>query len=967
MFQRKPASSGPTTPKPKPVRTRPRFRISASTKRMLIALLVLVVIVIVLFGFSPFWINWLWFGSVGYRSILITNYVSESLFFVVGGLIAAAVFVLNVWFALRTTREGQVQREGFVGRSSQHLIQFLAFGGGVVVFLVAGKIASNHWRAAMLAFRGGDFGVKDPTFHMDAGFYVFRLPLLHDLHSYLLRLGLVTLIAVAVVYIVRFGVRFRNLGKMPWAALRHLSALGCFLLLVIAGGYLLRNYDLVFSTRGVVLGPGFTDVNIVRPLNWLMALLSAGAGIALLFGVVHRTPKWLIGLLGGWALLAFIVTPLLPLGVQRLIVDPNEFRREEKYIERNIQMTRAGFGLDQVTTQSVTGQDPITTAQLPVDKPPLSNVRIWDYRVVQPIYQQLQTFVPYYEFGDIDVDEYVINGQQVQVLISARELNVQGLPANSQTWTNVHLAYTHGYGAVVSPVSQVSGDGWPTFLVSNIPPTGPKELTITQPEIYFGEQKTDWIVVHTDQTEFNGINDATQGATPGYQGKAKGSIGLGNPVTRLLSALTFKDQKLFISGQLTGDSRLILDRSILDRAKKIAPFFTFDSDPYLVIADGRLQWIIDGYTHSSNFPNATEFDGDNYMRNSVKVVVDAYDGTTTFYRTGEKDPIADAYGKIYKDLFTPISEAPASLAAHFRYPELQFNKQSAVWASYHVDTARSFYDGDDRWSVAQEQIDGKQYQIEPYFVSLPLPGEKAQSFALTVPFTPGGSQNRQNMTAWFAGTADAEGVTNLRLYRYPRQVTVFGPQQIEARISQDPQISQQLSLWNQSGADVIRGNMLIVPVNDAMLYVQPIYLKAVSSGAGSPRLASVIVATKDKVVMRSTLPEAVTALGDPSSQSVGQIQNVPAQAAPPATTSPSGSAAATPAPVSQTAPATGSGTVAGEALSAYNEAQAAMTRGDWEAYGKAQARLGQLLEQLTGPPNSATPASTPAVPATPKP
>lgn len=932
---------------------------------MLIALLVIVAIIVVLFAFSPFWINWLWFGSVGYRSILTTNYTMEALFFVVGGAIAAAVFVANVWFALRVTREGQVQREGIVGRFSQRFIQFLALGAGAVVFILAGTVASGHWRAAMLAVHGESFGVKDPTFHMDAGFYIFRLPLLHDLHSYLMRLGITTLVAVALVYLIRLGVRFRRWGDVPWAGLRHVSAIGCFLLLVVAGGYLLRNYDLVFSTRGVVIGPGFTDVNIVRPLNWLMAILSAGAGIALLFGVVLRTPKWLIGLLGGWALLAFVVTPLLPVGVQRLIVDPNEFHREQKYIERNMQMTRAGFGLDQVTTQNVTGQDPINAAQLPVDRPPLSNVRIWDYRVVQPIYQQLQTFVPYYEFGDIDVDHYTINGQPVEVLISARELNIEGLPANSRTWTNVHLAYTHGYGVVVSPVSQVSGDGWPTFLVSNIPPAGPNELQITRPEIYFGEQPSDWVIVHTDQTEFSGINEDGQATGDGYEGKAIGSIGLGNPVTRLLAALTYGDQKLFISGQLTGDSRMILERGVVGRAEKIAPFLEYDQDPYLVIADGRLFWVVDAYTSSSRFPQATKYEGNNYLRNSVKVVVDAYDGTTTFYRTGEKDPIADAYGEIYGDLFTPISEAPASIAAHFRYPERQFVAQSEIWASYHMDSARSFYDGDDRWAVAQEQVAGQQQQMEPYFVTLPLPGEQESSFALTVPFTPGGGQNRQNMTAWFAGTADAQGVTNLRLYRYPRQVTVFGPQQIEARISQDPQISQQLSLWNQSGSDVIRGNLLVIPVNDAMLYVQPIYLKAVSSGAGSPRLASVIIATKDKVVMRSTLPEAVAALGNPESQSVGQIQEEPA------VISQGGSGqsghetpsqpASTPVAGTSTGPASDQ-EIAQEALVAYNEAQAAMQAGDWDAYGKAQERLGKLLEQLTGTP-TATPASVTATPA----
>ncbi|HEU0164268.1 MAG TPA: UPF0182 family protein, partial [Thermomicrobiales bacterium] len=735
---------------------------------MIVALVVVLAIIILLFAFSPFWINWLWFGSVGYRSILVTNYLNSTIFFIVGGLIAAAIFVLNVSFALRQTRDARLAREGIVGRISQRVIQFLAYGGGIVIFILAGITSASDWKATMLAIRGGDFGVKDPTFHMDAGFYIFRLPVLHDLHGYLLRLGFTTLIAVAVVYGIRLGVRFRRWGDVPWEALRHLSAIGCVLLLLIAASYLLDNYDLVYSTRGVVMGPGFTDVNIVRPLNWLMAILSAGAGIALLFGVVLRTPKWLIGLLGGWALLAFIVTPLLPIGVQRLIVDPNEFKREEKYIERNIEMTRAGFGLDTVATQNVTGQDPITAAQLPTNQPPLSNVRIWDYRVVQPIYQQLQTFVPYYTFGDIDIDHYTINGQQTEVLISARELNTDGLPSNSQTWTNLHLAYTHGYGAVVSPVSQSSSDGWPQFLVSNIPPAGPQDLKITQPEIYYGEGSQDWIVVHTDQAEISGIaEDNAPSSTTAYTGKAVGSISLGNPVTRLLASLAYGDRNLFISSQLTGDSRLIVDRSIVDRAQKIAPFLTYDQDPYLVIANGKLYWVMDAYTSSSAFPGAARFDGDNYLRNSVKVVVDAYDGTTTFYRTDEPDPIADAYGKIYGDLFTPISQAPAAISEHFRYPEQEFTTQSEVWSTYHADTARSFYDGDDKWTIAQEQVNGAMQSVEPYYVTLPLPGQTTSSFALTAPFTPGGNQNRQNMTAWFAGTADATGKTTLQLYRYP--------------------------------------------------------------------------------------------------------------------------------------------------------------------------------------------------------
>jgi len=956
VFRRGSSPAGePPTVKAEPVKPKgSRFRLSASTKRMLWAVLVLLVIVVLAFVFSPFWINWLWFGSVGYRSVIVTNYVWDWASFIVGGLLGAFVFVFNVWLALKLSKEGQVQREGGVGRFSQRLIQVLAFGVGVLVFVVSGARFSDQWTDLLLAMRGGDFGVKDPTFHKDVGFYVFRLPILHDLHGFLLQLGLVTTAAVAIVYLIRLGVRFRKWGDVPWVALRHLSILGSLLLLAFGAGYLLANYDLVFSTRGVVIGPNYTDVNIVRPLNYLMAFLSLAAAIALLLGNVVKNPRWLIGIVGGWAILAFAITPLLPVGVQKFIVDPNEFPREEKYIERNITMTRAAFGLDQVTTAQVTGQDPIVASSLSTSAPPLSNVRIWDYNVVQPIYQQLQTFVPYYEFHDIDVENYTIGGQPVQVLVAARELNVEGLPANSQTWTNVHLAYTHGYGAVVSPVSQVSGDGWPTFLVSNIPPNGTGPLTISQPEIYFSEVDQSWIIVHTKQPEFTGINDTGQQPTTGYSGDAKGSISLGNPVTRIMAALTYGDRNIFFSSQLTGQSRLIDDRNVVDRARKIAPFLEYDDDPYLVIADGRLVWVIDAFTATDRYPNATRWEGKNYLRNSVKVTVDAYDGTTTFYRTDEADPIADAWGKIYTSLFTPVTEAPQAIRDQFRYPEEQFLAQSAIWSTYHVDTARSLYDGDDRWTVAQENIDNQAVPVEPYFVTLPLPGETEDSFALTVPFTPSGNQNRQNMTAWFAGTSDDTGKTNLRLFRYPRQITVFGPQQIEARINQDPDISQQLSLWSRGGSDVIRGNLLVIPINDALLYVQPVYLQATSSGAGAPQLASVILATKDKVVMRSSLDEAIKALGDPSAESVDQITDAPE------TAQASGETGSTSTATTSEGTSTTDQALADQALQAYNDAETARQKGDWAAYGEAQSRLGAILAQMAGGTPVASPAASPS-------
>jgi len=947
--------AGGTTP---PRTGTSRFGLSPSTKRSLIAVLVLVLLFVFASITAPFWINWLWFGSMGYRSIIVTNYLGVTLTFLIAGLLAAAIFVTNVRLAVRNTRSEGATREGRVGRFSTVALNWLSLLGGAVMFLVTGWISKDFWREAWLALRADEFGVKDPTFDRDVSFYVFTLPVLHGIQSSLLLIAGATMIAVAFVYLVRLGVRFGKWGDVPYAALRHLSGLGAVLLLLIAFGYVLRNFDLVFSTRGVVIGPGFTDVNIVRPVNWMMAFLSAATAIGLLSGYVLRNPRWLVGLLGGWAILAAIVTPLLPVMVQRFVVEPNEFSREEKYIARNIDMTLAGFGLDDVEVTELTGQDPIVPADLPADQPPLSNVRIWDYRVVQPVYQQLQSFVPYYEFQDIDIDRYTIDGQPVQVLITARELNIEGLAENARTWTNRHLAYTHGYGAVVSPVSQVNADGWPVMMVSNVPPVGPPELAIERPEIYFGELPQEWIIVHTDQAEFTGIEDSM--GEGGFVGNPAGSISLGNPFTRGLAALTLGDRNVFFSNQLTGDSRLVQTRSVIDRAERIAPFFSYDQDPYLVIADGRLVWVIDGYTSTDRFPQATKFEGQNYLRNSVKVVVDAYDGTTTFYRTAEKDPIADAYGEVYGDLLTPISEAPAAIAEHFRYPEHQFRIQSEVWSTYHVSNPRSLYDGDDQWIVAQEEINGQTQSVEPYFVTQKLPNEDQNEFALTVPFTPGGGQSRQNMTAWFAGTADETGATRLRQYRYPRQVTVFGPMQIDAQIDQDPEISQQITLWNQSGTEVIRGNMLVIPVNDAMLYIQPLYLQSRDSSAAAPRLVRVIAATNQRVVMRPTLPEAIAALADPNADTVDEIEDVPdevTEAPPTDQGADQGQEPVAPPSTGDFAGMTESD-LATEALASYDRAQAALQSGDWAAYGEEQARLGQILEALTAL-QAATPVATP--------
>ena len=937
MFNRQ-ESTGTKTARPR----MPRFSLSPSVRRMMIATAIIIGIIAITLATASFWINWLWFDSMGYDAVLARRYVAQALSFLIVGGLSAIIFYVNVTLALRNTREKAVQ-VGAISRWSRRILRALIVAATLIVLVIAGVAGAAHWEDNLLALRGESFGIEDPTFNRDVGFYIFVLPVMKGVQNGLLLLVGATAVAVTIIYLIRLGVRFRSLGDVPWAALRHISGLVAAALLVMAFGYWLRNFDLVFSQRGVVIGPGFTDVNIVRPLNYLMALASAVAGILVLSGRVLRTPKYLIGVLGGWFVLAVLVTPTLPELVQRTIVNPNEFSREEPYIERNIEMTRAAFGLDTVEVQELTGQDPIDPADLSLDEPPLRNVRIWDYRVVGPVYEQLQTFVPYYAFNDIDVDRYEIDGVPTQVLVGARELDVGGLPENAQTWTNRHLAYTHGYGAVVSPVSEVSSEGWPVFLLSQIPPEGAEELAIARPEIYFAEGETNWVIVGTEQGEFSGIVESDEDRQGGFEGEAYGSIGLGNPLTRALAALSLGDRNIFLSSQLTGHSELLMWRSVVERADRIAPFLDYDHDPYLVIADGRLVWVIDAYTSSGDFPSARRYDGTNYLRNSVKVTVDAYTGETTFYRTAMADPIADAYGRIYPDLFKDITEVPESIAVHFRYPEMQFTMQSRVWAEYHVDSARSFYDGDDVWTIAQESVDGQVQPMEPFFVTQELPNESETVFALTVPFTPGGQQNRQNMTAWMAGTSDPEGDTDLRLYRYPRQITVYGPRQIEAQINQDPEISEQITLWNQSGSEVIQGNLLVIPVNDAMLYVQPMYLQASASNATAPRLARVIVATNDEVVMAPTLGGAIDMLGGESTGTSPEAQ---------APESPDASGE----PVTDLAGMSES-QLLDEAVATFDRSQEALTAGDWAAYGEEQARLEAILDLLAG--DDAGPAATP--------
>ena len=917
--------------------------ISDSTKRMIFTAIFIVAVLAAIYFTSAFWIRWWWFESLGFTQALTARYVSGAVAFFTALLIVGGIFAANWNFALR--KREVVSRSGRVAQS--RLLRIPLWLLTVALGAVAGVLAAQQWVTWRMALAGNQFGIADPIYGLDAGFYVFRLPALELAHRGLLVTLLASLVIVLLLYLGQRGLdRIDNLGANPQMR-RHLLVLAALLILLFGLGYLLENFDLLYSTRGFVSGPGFTDVNVVRPLNFVLVIASVAAALLLVFSKRIDQLRWLILIFGVW-LAAVGLNYAIPEVVQQTIVEPNQLQRELPYIANNIAFTRSGFGLDNVEQRTLSGQGEPPASALQADSPVLRNVRLWDYRVARQVYQQLQSFVPYYRFNDADVDRYPEADELQQVLVAARELDTNGLQANAQTWTNQHLVYTHGYAAVVSPINEATSQGLPVFTVSGIPPNPAGAMTIERPEIYFGEIDSTWVAVNTGVQEVSGI----PGDTPPdpYSGKAQGSIALDNYLRRVMLAIYLGDRRIIFTDELQPDSKVLLTRSVMERVGEITPFLRLDGDPYLTIVDGRLIWVLDAYTATNRYPYSTPYEDINYARNTFKVTVDAYDGTVTYYRTELPDPLADAYMDVFPNLFQPISAAPPRLAEHFRYPEQLFDIQTEVFSSYHVTDPTAFYNGEDRWQIAAEQVeleDGQTEErpMEAYFMTLPLPSETETGFKLIRPFTP---INRPNMTAWMAAQGDNQGTSRLVVYRFPRQVTVFGPQQVEARIDQDPEISSQFTLLSQAGSRVIRGNLLVIPVEQTVMYVQPVYLQATGTGGAPTELQFVIVATNLQVEMRPTLEAALEAILDGQDAAPADAANANAEAGP----APDGSVTVL------------TGATATDALAAYQRGQDAIQRGDWEGYGQAQRELEEILTSLAGTPVAAAEPGVSATPVT---
>ncbi len=894
----------------------------------LIAPLLIVLVVLSLLGQTlPLYTDYLWFQEVKLTSVFTTILWMKALLALVAGLGFAALVYLNVRLAARpTSGDVLVELDDPFGLPSRLVIEPLfrrfLLPGVLVLGFLAGSQAAGQWEDFLRFANAQPFNVQDGLFGKDIGFYVFRLPVLRTLYAWALAaLGLTFLLVVATSVLHR-GIQITARGPRVAAYARaHLLALGALLLLVKAGGYYLDTYDLLFSPRGIVFGATYSDINATLHALRLLTILSLGCAAVCIWQIGRRgiRPVFIaLAVLLGANVLGLGVYPTL---LQRLRVVPNELVAERPYIEQNIKYTRMAYGLDRIQEQEFPAEETLRAEDLQRNDPTIKNIRLWDHRPLLATYAQLQEIRTYYRFVDVDNDRYLVDGQLRQVMLSPRELSYRNLP--SRIWINERLTYTHGYGVVLGPVNRITPEGLPDFWIKDIPPASTGPIQVTRPEIYYGEIGNDYVFVKTRAQEL----DYPAGDKNVYSTYAgQGGVPIQSFLRKILFALRFGDVKIVLSNDIIGESRLMYHRQIEERVKKAAPFIQFDRDPYLVIRqDGSLVWIIDGYTTSNRYPYSEPVRGlGNYIRNSVKAVVDAYHGSLAFYLSEPDDPVVRAYDRAFPGLFQPLSAMPADLRSHVRYPQGLFAIQARMFATYHMRDPQVFYNKEDLWSIPKRPVEGQERDMEPYYTIMRLPGEKSEEFILLSPFNP---SKKDNMIAWLAARSDGPHYGKLIVYNFPKQKLIYGPRQIEARIDQDAFISQQLSLWSQRGSQVIRGSLLAIPIERSLLYVEPLYLAAEKGSL--PELKRVIVAFGNQIAMEENLEASLVQIfGGPGKRPVT------ARAEPPA------------APGAAPAAETGVRGLADQAWQQYSRAQEFLRQGNFAGYGEEIKRLEGTLKTM---------------------
>lgn len=914
--------------------------------RRIVTLAVLVFLIVILVEVISIWSDFMWFAFHAYGSVFWTLLLSSYGVGLPIFLIALLFFLLNFWYARRNLPQLSLQggdnrvielvQNPFRKLAASRVGFAMVLALSVFFALVLAGQAGSQWELVQRFLHATPFGQADPVFGLDIGFYIFKLPFYELIRSLLASALVLALIFSGLIYFFLASGEFIKGGWRHFSPVKlHLALLVAGLLVVQAWDYRLRTYLLLFDNHRSFWGAGYTDLHALLPaLNVLSVLALAAAAVVFIGIILGRLRPIAFGL--GTLLVASLVLGMIyPAFVQKFSVEPNEFDMERPYLERNMAATRNAYDLEKVNVlaslQEPNGKQPgqVDQAVLDQHKVTLTNLRLWDYKPLGQVYNQLQQLRRYYSFTDVDIDRYQLGNDYRQVMLSVRELDQNNLPEQAQTWVNKRLQYTHGYGVVMSPVNEADPQGLPSLLIKDIPPVAStSELNIKFPGIYYGELPPNPVVVNSKAGgtgEFD-YPSGDKNVYTSYQGT--GGVPMNNWWRRLAYAVHFSDMRLLLSTDITPDSRILYYRSIQD-IRRLAPYLQYDADPYPVVSGGRIYWIWDAYTVADRYPYSAMNGQWNYMRNSVKIVMDAYDGKITFYISDPEDPMVQTYSKIFPGLYQPMAQMPADLRAHIRYPVDFFNVQAAIFADYHVRDARVFYNREDVWAYPNQKYADNGQHMEPYYAIMKLPGGTKEEFVLVLPFTP---IKRDNLVAWMAARCDGENYGQLVVYNFPKDAHVYGPMQVEASIDQDADISQQISLWDQHGSKVIRGNLITVPLAGKLLYVEPLFLQAEQSSL--PELKRVIIFYEGRAVMDNTLGDALNRLFG--------LKGAPPTVTPAQPAVPGG------LPM-------GTQDLVRRANELYTEAQSRLKAGDWTGYGQAINSLGQVLQQMVSPTGETTP------------
>ena len=908
--------------------------------RWIAALIVFLLVVGPLFsGGVNLLVDWLWFGHVGLRNLYTTPLkaqVALSGYFGIGFIVIVGCnLLLARALARRSGFHVYSQVVEFPGLERLNsMFRGFIWVGVLLIGYFVGDWATSHWMDYLLATHPVNMPKSDPLFGINLSFYFFRLPFLWFLYHFCLAVLIVCLLSAAFLYFIEGGVWVTpggaSIARQPRV---HLMVLGGLFFALFAWRARLAMYGLLYSSRGLVYGAGYTDVHVTLPVLRILLVLCCVTALGFFAGAQmgRLAPAlWAIGVLIAVAIIGGAIFPAI---VQQYIVTPNELAKEQGYIGRSIEFTREAYALDRFEERSFPAVQDLTADSIRQNQATMNNVRLWDHVPLLSTFQQLQEIRTYYDFVHISNDRYWINSDYRQVSLSARELSSNSLP--DPNWVNQHLIYTHGYGLCLGPVNESTPDGLPVLFIKNIPPASDISLKVTRPEIYYGQLSNDYCIVKTSAREFDYPSGQHDVYTT-YQGS--GGIAIRNVWHRLLFALRFGQINILLSGYIQPGSRIMIYRRVLNRVSRLTPFITYDSHPYLVIADdGSLHWMLDGYTVSSQYPYSeptqTETGSINYIRNAVKATVNAYDGRVRFYVSDPTDPLIQAYSRIFPGVFRPLARMPADLRAHIRYPEDFFSVQASKYAVYHMTDPGVFYSKEDLWRVASRNAGGEVQPMAPYYTIMKLPeAGTAEEFVLMVPFTPA---RKNNMIAWMAARCDGANYGKVLVFMFSKDRLVYGPQQLESRIDQNPEISQQLTLWNQGGSKVIRGTLLVVPLANAVLYVEPLYLAAQAGGA-LPELKRVIVAYSDHVVMNESFAGALNRIFGSGTESTSSSPGAAASVQPAAAKSPG--AGISPPPRVQS--------LINQANQYYQQAQQDLRQGNWSGYGQDIQKLGGVLKRL---------------------